>query len=104
MANPPLRTKSNYHRLASLMTNGRDLAIFRRFDDLNISSLLSLQAEIMHLESEYNRRCDQDSGSSDAAEAEYSTYFRSLHRSRDTNGEQIQLLDTLQTKLSSYSM
>ncbi|KAM6513640.1 hypothetical protein FALCPG4_016022 [Fusarium falciforme] len=95
---------NNYHRLAGLMEKGKDLAIFRRFDELNIMNLLSMQAEILHLESQYNRQCDQDSRSNDHSEAEYSTYFRSLHQSRDSGGEQAGLLDALQTKLSAYML
>ncbi|KAK4144941.1 uncharacterized protein C8A04DRAFT_11026 [Dichotomopilus funicola] len=54
MANPiPLKSQANYHRLSSLMRNGPDLAIFRRFGELNLMSLLSLQAEILQLESDY---------------------------------------------------
>ena len=103
MANPPLKTKANYHRLASVMTGGKDLAILRRFDELSILSLLSLQAEILHLESQYNRQCERDGVSNDASEAEYSTYFRALHKSREANGEQIRLLDEIQLKVSAYS-
>jgi len=42
-----------YPRLADLMGKEKDIAIFRRFDDLNILSLLSLQAEIVQLEKEF---------------------------------------------------
>ncbi|KAH7121593.1 hypothetical protein EDB81DRAFT_861508 [Dactylonectria macrodidyma] len=94
----------NYHRLVGLMGQGKDLAIFRRFDHLNMMTLLSMQAEILHLESQYNRQCDQDSRSRNESEAEYSTYFRSLHQSRESDGEQVRLLDALQAKLGTYML
>ena len=85
------------------MTNGPDLAIFRRFGELNMTALFSLQAEILQLESDYRRQCDLDSKSGHTSEAEYATYFHSLHRSKSVNGDQIRLLDALQVKLAAYS-
>ncbi|KAH7121756.1 hypothetical protein B0J13DRAFT_628896 [Dactylonectria estremocensis] len=104
MTSPAYKKGRNYHRLVGLIGKGKDLAIFRRFDELNMMTLLSTQAEILHLESQYNRQCDQDSRSSNQSEAEYSTYFRSLHQSRDSGGEQARLLDALQIKLGVYML
>ncbi|KAH6630608.1 hypothetical protein B0J18DRAFT_421686 [Chaetomium sp. MPI-SDFR-AT-0129] len=99
----PLKSQANYHRLSSLMKNGSDLAIFRRFGELNMMSLLSLQAEILQLESDYRHHCELDNQSTNKSEAEYAMYFRSLHESRCTSGEQIRLLDALQVKLAAYN-
>ncbi|KAL8993953.1 MAG: hypothetical protein Q9169_005959 [Polycauliona sp. 2 TL-2023] len=43
---------ANYNKLAALMGDHQDLAMFRRFQKLNMKSLLGMQAEILHLESE----------------------------------------------------
>ncbi|KAL8799911.1 MAG: hypothetical protein Q9182_005530, partial [Xanthomendoza sp. 2 TL-2023] len=43
---------ANYNKLATLMGDHQDLAILRRFQRLNVKSLLYMQAEILHMESE----------------------------------------------------
>ena len=43
---------ASYNKLAALMGDHQELAIFRRFQRLNVKSLLCMQAEILHLESE----------------------------------------------------
>ncbi|KAL8696341.1 MAG: hypothetical protein Q9224_002847 [Gallowayella concinna] len=43
---------ANYNKLATVMGDHQELAIFRRFQRLNAKSLLYMQAEILHLESE----------------------------------------------------
>jgi len=45
--------QDRYHRLATLMTRDESLAIFRRYNFVNIISLLSLQAEIQELEADF---------------------------------------------------
>ncbi|KAF2667891.1 hypothetical protein BT63DRAFT_304305 [Microthyrium microscopicum] len=58
MASPDLQsTQGNkpaegYAKVAQLMSAHNELAIFRRFRDLNLQNLLYLQAEITHLEAE----------------------------------------------------
>ncbi|KXX80329.1 hypothetical protein MMYC01_204684 [Madurella mycetomatis] len=52
--------QDSYPRLATLMGKEKDIAIFRRFDDLNILCLLSLQAEIVQLEKEFRIDCVAD--------------------------------------------
>jgi hypothetical protein len=51
MEDPP---PSMYVRLARMMSGDKNLAIFRHFDDVNIFCLLSLQAQILHLQKEYH--------------------------------------------------
>ncbi|CAO1596970.1 hypothetical protein XANCAGTX0491_000797 [Xanthoria calcicola] len=43
---------ANYNRVAALMGDHQEMATFRRFRRLNMKSLLGMQAEILHLESE----------------------------------------------------
>lgn len=43
---------ANYNRVAALMGDHQEMAAFRRFRRLNMKSLLGMQAEILHLESE----------------------------------------------------
>ncbi|KAL8878707.1 MAG: hypothetical protein Q9198_003543 [Flavoplaca austrocitrina] len=43
---------ADYHKLAGMMAHHEELAIFRRFDTLNLKNLLYMQAELIHLEAE----------------------------------------------------
>ena len=43
---------ANYNKLTELMGEHQELAMFRRFQKLNLKSLLGMQAEILHLASE----------------------------------------------------
>ena len=63
---------SGYHRLARLMTADNSLAIFRRFDYINAIGLLSLQAEITDMQSEFSQQCRMDDASTDLDEKAYS--------------------------------
>jgi hypothetical protein len=50
-----------YRRLATKMgTWDSEISLFRRFGDLNMLNLLSLQAELMHLRLELDRTCRSD--------------------------------------------
>lgn len=49
-----------YHRLVRDMDRARSLAIFRRFDDINLLQLLALQAEIVDLKGLYELCCEAD--------------------------------------------
>ncbi|KAF8856779.1 hypothetical protein BDZ45DRAFT_803912 [Acephala macrosclerotiorum] len=57
MATPKLR---GYRKLAALMGASRELAIFRRFDSLNMLKIMSLQAELIELEDHYKQACNED--------------------------------------------
>lgn len=99
----PIRKGANYHRLADLMDKGKDLAIFRRFDDLNIMCLLSMQAKLRSLEKQYRDRCEEDDEPNTGDAMPFSTYFKSLHATRESGSMQIRLLDEIQAKLAAYS-
>ncbi|KAH8675104.1 hypothetical protein BGZ61DRAFT_555030 [Ilyonectria robusta] len=98
-----------YPRLANLMAREKDVAIFRRFDSLNILSLLALQAEIVQLEVELRitTRADDDivhsastaQGDQAVSPSHYAGNFR---LSRDSNSHQFQLLEKIRGKLREY--
>ena len=48
----PSLSMADYHKLAGMMAHHEELAIFRRFDTLNLKNLLYMQAELIHLEAE----------------------------------------------------
>lgn len=51
-----------YRKVAELMAEHEEFAIFRRFRALNMQNLLYLQAEITHLEKDLGDLADRDSG------------------------------------------
>lgn len=52
--------RDGYGRMAELMSDHDEFAIFRRFRHLNMKNLLYLQAEIAHLEEELGELADRD--------------------------------------------
>ncbi|THX44357.1 hypothetical protein D6D10_00414 [Aureobasidium pullulans] len=91
-----------YHRVADLMGQYPEIAIFRRFAALNIVNLLSLQAELVDLQVQFRDIWAEDDASSDLDEQEFSTYFRKLRRSE--NSVQNEMLLEIRKKLQEYSM
>ena len=89
-----------YHRLAALMSDDKDIAIFRRFDDLNFLSLLSLQAEILELRQSLHRACLIDDDHGEEHEKKYSGNFK---LSRKNDSEQHKSIKILRHKLKDYS-
>lgn len=89
-----------YHKLAAIMSHDKDIAIFRRFDDLNLLSLLSLQAEILELRQSLRRTCLLDDTHGQENEKKYSSNFK---LSRDDNSEQHRRIEVLRQKLRDYS-
>jgi hypothetical protein len=53
-------TLSTYASLASEMDKYESIAIFRRFGDLNLMNLLSLQAEVQQLRTDFKAACEQE--------------------------------------------
>jgi hypothetical protein len=49
-----------YPKIAQLMSQHGELAIFRKFGSMNMQNLLYLQAELTYLESDYQRLAMQD--------------------------------------------
>lgn len=83
------------------MSKEKDVAIFRRFDNLSILCLLSLQAEIIQMEKELMiayRVEDEDEAV--AQEVAHSANFR---LARDSNSEQHYKLKALRELLKEYS-
>ena len=89
-----------YPRLAALMGKERDIAIFRRFDDLNILCLLSLQAEIVQREKEFKIECYADDTNGRGQAPKYSSNFR---LARDNNSDQHVKLKVIRELVREYS-
>lgn len=63
-----------YHRLARIMSKEKNLAIFRRFDEINMMQLMALQAEIVELQFRFEAKCRKD----DDNDLTYSKCFHDL--------------------------
>lgn len=92
-----------YHRLANVMSKDNSIAIFRRFDDINMLNLLSLQAEIFDLQNCFKLQCQIDDNSTDPNKQEFSKYFLGLHRSKGKDNQQYAMLLELREKMKEYS-
>ena len=90
-----------YHRLANLMSRDKSIAIFRRFDALNILNILSLQTEIYDLQRQYEAQCKKDGLSRDSVKANFAKDFYLLRQSKDA--EQYNLLNCIREKIVMYS-
>ncbi|KAK8097449.1 hypothetical protein PG984_016588 [Apiospora sp. TS-2023a] len=94
--------KKHYYRLAHIMHKDQNLAIFNNFNELAMVQLLRLQAEIVELRGALEHQIRQNSKSEDKDEQRYSQSFRLLHASKPAGGEEVQLHDLIQSKLTSY--
>jgi hypothetical protein len=83
------------------MSKDKSIAIFRRFDELNLLNLLSLQAEIFDMQRHFQFQCKQDDESKDDMRANLSQYFHQLRASGDS--EQYRMLLDVRVKMKEYS-
>ena len=96
-----------YHKLAeTLMGTYDETAIFRKFGHLNMLNLLSLQAELVHLQIEWRRVSLHHDHPSLDSKQRFSTSFQALLQ-RQANGddrpEQWITLLKIRSKLQEYS-
>lgn len=98
-----------YPKLASLMSNEKEVAVFRRFDDLNILSLLALQAEIIDLDKDLRREFRIADMTSNGSQHQPQQQSDAIHRSenfklsRESNSAQYQKIKDLRSRLKEYS-
>lgn len=82
--------------MARMMGLSDNMAIFRRFNDLNMLSLLELQAEIQLLRDQFYTQCEEDGG-------QKLNYAMSMKSLRDSQSEQHKQLMTIREKMTQYS-
>lgn len=98
-ADPTSHKPRGYPKIASFMSSDVDVAIFHRFRDLTLLSLLSLQAEIIQLQKQFRRTCIADDICGDEHEQLFS---RSFSLSMEQNSEQHRQLQAIRLKLREY--
>lgn len=107
MANIPTVTSKplGYNKLAGLMAQNTEAAIFRRFGSLNMITILYMQAELMELERNFEVECLGDSASQVDSVNSFCRDFTKLRASAGTpNDDQLRSLKLIQTKLEQYSI
>lgn len=91
-----------YPAIAQIMSSHSELAIFRRFKELNSLDVLYAQAELVHLEEDLN-----ELRASDKARAERALYQRDwwslANSAEDEHKEQWQKVLEIRKKLDAYS-
>ncbi len=88
---------NGWPQLAAFINSDDNLAVFRRFGQLQSRLLVTLQAEITNLESRL-RRLDQEDNESQA------THYRlkTTHYKEESDGERNNLTEKIQMKLNNY--
>ncbi|WAO95799.1 Hypothetical protein NCS54_01344200 [Fusarium falciforme] len=96
---------SGYPKLAKLMGDSPETAIFRRFRQLNMLHLLRLQAELHSLEDELIEVIQEDQQSDDPDRKDYSRNFFLLKRCAEQGKdfEQYELMQQIGEKLNKYN-
>ncbi|RSM12599.1 hypothetical protein CEP52_002389 [Fusarium oligoseptatum] len=104
-AAPGQQDSAGYPRLAKLMGDSPETAIFRRFRQLNMLHLLRLQAELHSLEDELLEVIQEDQNSDDPDRKDYSRNFFLLKRCAEQGRdfEQYELLQQIGEKLKEYN-
>ncbi|KAJ4213265.1 hypothetical protein NW759_011107 [Fusarium solani] len=97
--------ESGYPKLAKLMGDSPETAIFRRFRQLNMLHLLRLQAELHSMEDELKEVIQEDQQSDDPDRKDYSRNFFLLKHCAEQGKdfEQYELLQQIGEKLSEYN-
>jgi hypothetical protein len=100
-----ITTMAGYSRLAALMGNHHDLAIFRQFSVLNAKNLLYMQGELTHLEAELKMIALENQNSSDPEKMAFERSITTLmgpHQSKDGHDHWATILE-IREKLKAYS-
>lgn len=80
-----------------------EIAVFRRFGNLNALNLLYLQAELQDLEQSLHRLQVRDSNSPAGAALHSVNWWYLAHSQDSENSEQWQLFQKIREKLKEYS-
>ncbi|KAF2685245.1 hypothetical protein K458DRAFT_486862 [Lentithecium fluviatile CBS 122367] len=103
MAQASLWKPRGYLKLASVMGRSNDVAIFRRFNELNMLNLLSMQAELAKLREEFWVQCQAD----DVAGPPYEKFSQNYQALRDASStsteKQQEILTKIGTRMKEYN-
>jgi len=92
-----------YAKVARLMSRHAEMACIRGFKSLSFQNLLYLQAELVELETEYERLAVDDRQSSHPRKSLYEKNWKLLSESKqDGNDEQWKKILEIRSKLREY--
>jgi len=91
-----------YAKIAQLMGEHSEFAIFRRFRALNMQDMLYLQAEITHLEAEL-RKFEQDNSSHSGRQNHSHDWWSMASGEGEGGTAQWELVQEIRAKLEKYS-
>ena len=95
---------ADYNKLASLIGSHQELTILRRFGTLNAKSLLYMQSELLHLQSELEGIELENKYSDDAEKSAFLTSLFDLKNSDGTSKDlQWRKVLEIRGKLKNYS-
>ncbi|RBR14436.1 uncharacterized protein FIESC28_07672 [Fusarium coffeatum] len=97
-----------YHRLARIMEEDKNFAIFRKFDEVNITQLMALQAEIVELQYRFQLKAEQDDKNGHIHSGSFHALRHSVPTRRDKEAhndgnDQLSLLNALRTRITEYN-
>lgn len=96
---------ADYNRLASMFAAHGEIALFRRFDTLNMKSLLYMQAELVHLEAELHQIENDDKSSPNPEKLKHPFSVYDLkHLASTMQSSQWEKYKEIQEKIQNYSM
>lgn len=99
------RNMANYNKLVNLMGEHQQMTIFRRFQKLNIKSLLYMQAEILHMEQElYVIELEDKESEEKCCASLHASLFNLKESSGALHNGQWSKVKEIQEKLLAYSM
>ena len=94
-----------YAKVARLMTNHPETSCLRGFKALSFQNLLYLQAELVQLETDYEKLAVVDRASGHPKRSLYEKSYRLLSQSqKDGNDDQYQKFLQIRAKLKEYCM
>ena len=97
---------TGYDKLARLLGQHEDLAMFRTFSALRMKVLLFMQAELLHLENDLRLEADFDLVENAAEAKKLNVYWKKLNDcgNRDVGSEQKELVRSACTKLKEFCL
>lgn len=95
--------KEGHAKVAALMSQSGELAIFRRFSKLNLQNLLYLQAEITHLEKGLEDLAERDFANASLPPYHNDWWYLANPHEADPEKEQWMKVLEIRQKLKEYS-
>lgn len=95
--------QEGYSKVAGIMSEHPEFAIFRRFSKLNLQNILHLQAELTDMEQDLEKLANEDKA--DPRREQYAHDWRMMRyvNSEEGDQEQMQMMLKIREKIKEYS-